>query len=65
MPISAKENLSFRAEAFNVLNHPIYGNPAANISAPSTFGRVTSVLNNGATGTGTPRKLQFMARFEF
>ena len=57
--------LQFRGEAFNLLNHPIYGNPAANISSLSTFGRITSVLNSGATGIGTPRRLQFMLRLEF
>ena len=64
-PITEHVGLSFRAEAFNFLNHPIFANPAANISSPSTFGRITSVLNSGATGIGTPRRLQFMLRLEF
>ncbi|HEY3128391.1 MAG TPA: TonB-dependent receptor [Acidobacteriota bacterium] len=64
-PVSEHTSVSFRAEAFNLLNHPIYGNPAANISSLSTFGRITSVLNNGATGIGTPRRMQFMLRLEF
>ena len=57
--------MKFRAEAFNLLNRPIYANPAANISAASSFGRITNVLNAGAVGTGTPRRMQLMARVEF
>jgi hypothetical protein len=57
--------LKFRAEAFNVLNHPTYGDPASDISSPSSFGVITTPLNTGATGIGTPRRLQFMLRLEF
>jgi hypothetical protein len=63
-PITERLALKFRAEAFNVLNHPIYGDPASDISA-SSFGVITSPLNTGATGIGTPRRLQFMLRLEF
>jgi hypothetical protein len=63
--IRAKTNLKFRVEAFNLFNQPIFANPAANISAASSFGRITNVLNSGAVGTGTPRRLQLMARVEF
>lgn len=60
-----KVSLSFRAEAFNLFNHPVFANPAANISAPASFGRITSVLNTGAVGVGSPRKLQLMLRLDF
>ncbi len=56
--------LKFRVEAFNVLNHPTYGDPASDISSAS-FGVITSVLNSGATGIGTPRRIQFMLRLVF
>jgi carboxypeptidase family protein/TonB-dependent receptor-like protein len=63
--IGGKTRVKFRAEVFNLLNHPIFANPASNISAASSFGRITSVLNNGAVGTGTPRRMQLMLRAEF
>jgi hypothetical protein len=39
--------LNIRVEAFNVPNHPSFGNPSASISTPSTIGRIggTSVEN--------------------
>jgi hypothetical protein len=64
MPITERLALKFRAEAFNVLNHPIYGDPGTDISS-SSFGVITTPLNTGATGIGTPRRLQFMLRLEF
>ncbi len=65
IPLWERASLNFRTEAFNLFNHPIFANPGANISSSSTFGRITNVLNNGATGTGTPRRLQFMLRLDF
>jgi hypothetical protein len=64
MALTERLALKFRAEAFNVLNHPIYGDPGSDISSAS-FGVITSPLNTGATGIGTPRRLQFMLRLEF
>jgi hypothetical protein len=59
-----KLGLNFRASAFNLLNNPQWGNPSGNSSSAS-FGRITSVLNTGATGTGAPRRVEFMLRAEF
>jgi hypothetical protein len=56
--------LDFRVEAFSLLNHPIYGDPGSNVSS-GDFGVVTSRLDDGATGTGSSRRLQFMLRLEF
>ena len=56
--------LSFRASAFNLLNNPQWNNPSGN-SSSSSFGKITSILNTGATGTGAPRRIEFMLRTEF
>ncbi|TAM81496.1 MAG: hypothetical protein EPN47_12120 [Acidobacteria bacterium] len=56
--------LDFRVEAFNLLNHPIYGDPGNNVSS-SDFGLITGQLNDGATGVGSSRRLQFMLRLDF
>jgi len=50
--------VQFRSEFFNVLNHPSFSNPASNISATSTVGRITSTSNS-------PRTIQFALRAEF
>jgi len=78
--------MEFAVQAFNIFNHTQLGDPgtlsltyapgqtATNLTAPGTFGIITSTVNfnnnndNKAspnTGTGLPRQLQFMLRFEF
>jgi hypothetical protein len=56
--------LRFRGEVFNIFNRAQYGNPIGNVSDPN-FGRITSLVNSGATGTGTPRQIQFSVRVSF
>jgi hypothetical protein len=56
--ITERLNVQFRAEFFNVLNHPSFGVPASNISVPAQVGRVTSTSN-------TPRDIQFGLRLSF
>jgi len=44
-----KSAIQFRAEFFNVLNHPQFGNPDSNFSSP-TFGVITSTSVNARVG---------------
>jgi len=62
--LSERVGLNFRASAFNLLNNPQWNNPSGNASS-SSFGRITSILNTGATGTGAPRRVEFMFRADF
>jgi hypothetical protein len=64
-PVWERATLEFRFEVFNLLNHPQLGVPAASISAPATFGRITQPINTGATGSGTPRQMEFAMRLSF
>jgi hypothetical protein len=57
-------SLDFRAEAFNLFNRAQFGTPVNNWSR-SDFGRILSTANDGATGFGTSRMLQFMLRLNF
>ncbi|MBS1827193.1 MAG: TonB-dependent receptor [Acidobacteria bacterium] len=56
--------LNFRTEAFNLFNRAQYGTPV-NARNNSTFGRILTTANDGATGAGTSRQLQFMLRLNF
>ena len=62
--VSESVNLDFRTELFNLFNRAQYGNPIT-ARNNSTFGRILVTANDGATGTGTSRQLQFMLRLNF
>ncbi len=62
--VTERLKLSLRATAYNLANHPVYSNPSGN-SSSSSFGRITNVINTGATGSGAPRRIEFMLRAEF
>lgn len=69
-PIKENVKLQFRAEAFNVLNHPNFGIIDAYLGDP-TFGQALSMLNQ-SLGTvapqyqqGGPRSMQFMLKLVF
>ena len=51
-------SLNFRAEFFNLFNHAQFGLPGADLNAPSTFGLVSSTVNN-------PRVIQFALKLTF
>ncbi len=73
-PVSESETFEFRAEFFNLFNHPNFANPISNLNAlgasgsidPTTgqvlkagnFGRIISTSNN-------PRIIQFALKFSF
>ena len=65
IPLRERIALEMRAEVFNTLNRPQYGNPLADISAPASFGRITSLVNTGPTGSGTPRQIEIAMRLVF
>ena len=53
-----KASLVFRWEIFNVFNWPNFANPAADVSSPSTFGKISAMSVN-------PRIMQFGLKLEF
>ena len=63
--------LSFKAEAFNVFNHPMFGFYGKVFTVPSTFGVASQTLNTSSQivsplyQLGGPRSIQFSMRLAF
>jgi hypothetical protein len=59
-PLGFREstNLEFRAEFFNLFNHPQFFTPGNDVDSPSTFGVISETVNN-------PRLIQFALKLTF
>lgn len=76
LPITSAASVQFRVDVFNVLNHPLFGDPV-NSLANAQFGLSTSMLGRslgtgGQTGgfnplyqIGGPRSVQLAAKLQF
>jgi hypothetical protein len=71
LQLKDRVNLQFRADAFNVFNHPNFANPFAYIQFGPTYLASTQMLNQGLGGLnplfqeGGPRSLQLSLRLAF
>jgi Carboxypeptidase regulatory-like domain/TonB dependent receptor len=56
--IGERYKVQLRAEVFNIANHPNFSVPGASITTPSSFGVISSVVNENRT-------IEFAAKFKF
>jgi hypothetical protein len=62
--INERFNIQFRAEAFDLFNHPNFGNPVLNIQAGASFGQITATrFPNGDSGSS--RQMQMALKLQF
>jgi hypothetical protein len=47
--IGGPRYFEFRAEAFNLFNHPSFGPPARDLNSPNTFGLITTTVSTART----------------
>jgi hypothetical protein len=71
IPLNEVSNFSIGLQFFNILNHPNFDQPDANVSSP-TFGSIintvsvpTSILGSFLGGDASPRMIQVKAMFTF
>jgi hypothetical protein len=56
--LTERQNLQFRAEFFNIANHPVFGNPGVARDTTNLFGVINSQVGN-------PRLIQFALKYSF
>lgn len=61
--LGESRNLEFRAEFFNIFNHPAFAQPNTTFGTPS-FGEIFNTLGR-TLGFGTSRQIQFALKFSF
>jgi hypothetical protein len=63
--ITESQGLTFRAEAYNLFNHPNFGGMSTNINNAATFGQMSTTLGTQLNnGTGA-RTMQLTLRYDF
>ncbi len=73
IPLWERGQLQFRAEFYNIFNHPQLGQPQSTFNPSNTtgFGSILNTVNTSIVspttpvGSGTPREMQFALRFDF
>ena len=61
--LGESRNLEFRAEFFNIFNHPAFAQPDTTFGTPG-FGEIFNTLGR-TLGAGTSRQIQFALKFSF
>ncbi len=61
--LGGSRNIEFRAEFFNIFNHPAFAQPDTTFGTPG-FGEIFNTLGR-TLGAGTSRQIQFALRFSF
>jgi hypothetical protein len=56
--ITERYRLQLRGEVFNIANHPNFSVPSASLTTPTSFGVVSSVVNENRT-------VEFATKFRF
>jgi hypothetical protein len=56
--LSENHAVTFRAEGYNVFNHPTFGSPGVDLNTPGTFGKFSSTLTGART-------MQMALRYDF
>ncbi len=62
--VTERQKIQFRAELFNIFNHPQFSNPNAALNNLPFFGQTTSTVST-VEGFHTNRQVQFALRYSF
>ena len=57
-PLGDVRKIELRFETFNAFNHANFSNPASSVANTTTFGKITSTVND-------PRQIQLAGKFYF